>query len=286
MVSGKEERWFNAAVYTLLALSGAAVIVPLLYVVSVSMTPIEQVLKNGGFILVPHSLTFTAYEKLLGDAALIQSLGVTVLITVIGTALNLLLTLLTAYPLCRKALPGRRVLLFLIVFTLIFSGGIIPTYLTVKAVGLLDTIWAMILPNVIWSFNVLIMKSFISNLPDEMFDSAQIDGAGENRTLWQIVLPLSMPVMMTVGLFYLVSHWNEFFQAIMYVTDREKFPLQVVVREILMQTQQPLSNAESIVPTQTMQMASVVLASVPVILIYPFIQKKFTKGLLLGSVKG
>ncbi len=286
MVSGKEDRWFNAAVYTMLALSGAAVIVPLLYVVSVSMTPIEQVLKNGGFILVPHSLTFVAYEKLLGDTALVRSLSVTVLITVVGTVLNLLLTLLTAYPLSRKALPGRQVLLFLIVFTLIFSGGIIPTYLTVKAVGLLDTIWAMILPNVIWSFNVLIMKSFFSNLPEEMFDSTQIDGAGENRTLWQIVLPLSMPVMMTVGLFYLVSHWNEFFQAIMYVTDREKFPLQVVVREILMQTQQPLSNAESIVPTQTMQMASVVLASVPVILIYPFIQKKFTKGLLLGSVKG
>lgn len=129
-------------------------------------------------------------------------------------------------------------------------------------------------------------EKFFENLPEELFDSANIDGAGEGRVLWQIVLPLSAPVMMTVGLFYMVGHWNEFFQAIMYVTDRNLFPLQVVVRDILMQTQQPLASVENIVPSQTMQMASVVLASLPIILVYPFIQRKFTKGLMLGAVKG
>jgi putative aldouronate transport system permease protein len=286
MVRGKEDKIFNAFVYIWLAFSGAVVILPLMYVLSVSITPVGEVLKNGGFILIPKSITFAAYEMLLSDTALVRSIGITIFITVVGTALNLVLTSLTAYPLSRTRLPGRTIFLFMVVFTLIFNGGIIPTYITVKSIGLLDTVWAMIIPNVIWSFNVLVMKSFFENLPEELFDSANIDGAGEGRVLWQIVLPLSAPVMMTVGLFYMVGHWNEFFQAIMYVTDRNLFPLQVVVRDILMQTQQPLASVENIVPSQTMQMASVVLASLPIILVYPFIQRKFTKGLMLGAVKG
>ncbi len=191
-----------------------------------------------------------------------------------------------AYPLSRRNLPGRNFFLLMIVFTLLFSGGIIPTYLVVKSLGLLDSIWAMILPNAIWSFNVLIMKSFFEGLPEELFESARMDGAKEFRILLQIVTPLSIPVLLTVGLFYLVGHWNEFFQAIFYVTDRTLYPLQVVVREILMQSQQPLENAENMMPTQTMQMAAVMIASLPVIIIYPFLQKHFTKGMLLGSIKG
>ncbi|GBG11174.1 putative ABC transporter permease [Paenibacillus agaridevorans] len=144
----------------------------------------------------------------------------------------------------------------------------------------------MILPNAVWSFNVLIMKSFFEGLPEELFESARMDGAKEFRILIQIVTPLSIPVLLTVGLFYLVGHWNEFFQAIFYVTDRTLFPLQVIVRELLMQSQQPLENAENMMPTQTMQMAAVMIASVPVIVIYPFLQKHFTKGMLLGSIKG
>ncbi|MEK3724728.1 carbohydrate ABC transporter permease [Paenibacillus sp. FSL H8-0034] len=286
MVRGKEDKIFNTFVYIMLAFSSAVVIFPLMYVLAVSITPVGEVLKNGGFIFIPKSVTFAAYEMLLSDTALVRSIGTTIFITIVGTALNLLLTSLTAYPLSRTRLPGRKIFLFMVVFTLIFNGGIIPTYITVKSMGLLDTVWAMIIPNVIWSFNVLVMKSFFENLPEELFDSANIDGAGEGRVLWQIVLPLSAPVMMTVGLFYMVGHWNEFFQAIMYVTDRNLFPLQVVVRDILMQTQQPLASVENIVPSQTMQMASVVLASLPIILVYPFIQRKFTKGLMLGAVKG
>lgn len=286
MVRGLDDKIFNAIIYVILGICGLVAILPILYVVSVSITPFGEVLRNGGFILFPKEITFSAYRTLLTESNIPKAFQITVLITVIGTAVNLVLTGLMAYPLSRRNLPGRNFFLLMIVFTLLFSGGLIPTYLVVKSMGLLDSIWAMILPNAVWSFNVLIMKSFFEGLPEELFESARMDGAKEFRILLQIVTPLSLPVLLTVGLFYLVGHWNEFFQAIFYVTDRTLFPLQVVVREILMQSQQPLENAENMMPTQTMQMASVMIASLPVIVIYPFIQKHFTKGMLLGSIKG
>ncbi|MCR8631810.1 carbohydrate ABC transporter permease [Paenibacillus radicis (ex Xue et al. 2023)] len=286
MVRGMEDRLINTVVYIVLGIAGLAAIFPLMYVVSVSITPFSEVLKNGGFLLIPKSVTFTAYHKLFSESNIPQAFWITIFITIVGTIINLILTALMAYPLSRKKLPGRKWFLLLVVFTMLFSGGIIPTYLIVKALGLIDSVWAMILPNAVWSFNVLIMKSFFENLPDELFESARMDGAKEFRILLQIVIPLSVPSLLTIGLFYLVGHWNEFFQAVMYVTDRTLFPLQVVIREILMLTQQPMDNAENMLPTETMQMASVVIASLPVIMIYPFIQKHFTKGMLLGSVKG
>lgn len=286
MVRSLEDKIFNSIVYVVLGLCGLAAILPILYVVSVSITPFGEVLRNGGFILFPREVTFSAYRTLLTESNIPKAFQITVLITVIGTAVNIILTGLMAYPLSRRNLPARNFFLLMIVFTLLFSGGIIPTYLVVKSMGLLDSIWAMILPNAVWSFNVLIMKSFFEGLPEELFESARMDGAKEFRILLQIVTPLSLPVLLTVGLFYLVGHWNEFFQAIFYVTDRTLYPLQVVVREILMQSQQPLENAENMMPTQTMQMASVIIASLPVIIIYPFLQKHFTKGMLLGSIKG
>ncbi|MFE0555064.1 MULTISPECIES: carbohydrate ABC transporter permease [Paenibacillus] len=286
MVRGLDDKIFNTIIYVILGLCGLIAILPILYVVSVSITPFGEVLRNGGFILFPKEITFSAYRTLLTESNIPKAFQITVLITVIGTAVNLVLTGLMAYPLSRRNLPGRNFFLLMIVFTLLFSGGLIPTYLVVKSMGLLDSIWAMILPNAVWSFNVLIMKSFFEGLPEELFESARMDGAKEFRILLQIVTPLSLPVLLTVGLFYLVGHWNEFFQAIFYVTDRTLYPLQVVVREILMQSQQPLENAENMMPTQTMQMASVMIASLPVIVIYPFLQKHFTKGMLLGSIKG
>ncbi|BFT74794.1 MULTISPECIES: carbohydrate ABC transporter permease [Paenibacillus] len=286
MVRGWEDRIVNTIVVVILGLAALAAIVPLMYVIAVSITPFSEVLKNGGFILIPKSVTFSAYHKLFTETNIPKAFWVTIFITVVGTIVNLILTLLMAYPLSRRNLPGRSFFLLMVVFTMLFSGGLIPTYLVVKALGLLDSVWSMILPNAIWAFNILIMKSFFENLPEELFESARMDGAKEFRILWQIVLPLSIPSMLTIGLFYMVGHWNEFFQAIMYVTDRNLFPLQVVIREILMLTQQPLENAENMLPTETMQMASVVAASLPIIIVYPFIQKHFTKGMLVGSVKG
>lgn len=286
MVNSTEDRLFNWISIFILALIGLVALIPVLYVVSVSLTPFGEVLKNGGYVLIPKKLTFSAYQKLLETSNIFNALKVTVLVTVIGTAVNLVLTALMAYPLSRKQLPWRSFFLGMVVFTMLFGGGIIPTYLIVKATGLIDTIWSMILPGAIWSFNVLVMKSFFESLPEELFESARIDGAKEFRILCQIAVPLSKPSLITIGLFYAVGHWNQFFAAIMYISDRQLFPLQVVVREILMMTQQPLESAETMVPTMTMQMSAIVLASLPIIVVYPFLQRHFTKGMMLGSIKG
>lgn len=286
MVKGLEDRIFNSIIYIILGVVGIVCIFPLLYVLSVSVTPYGEVLKHGGYIVIPRSFSLDAYRQLFAGNNILQSFGVTVFITVVGTAVNMILTTLMAYPLSRRNLPGRSFFLFLVVFTLLFSGGIIPTYLIVRETGLIDSLWAMIIPSAIWAFNLLIMKSFFENLPSDLFDAARIDGAKELRILFQIVIPLSLPVLLTVGLFYTVGHWNEFFQAIMYITDSDLYPMQVVIRNILMQSQIPELMLEEYVPTTTLQMAAVIVASVPIIVIYPFIQKHFTKGVMLGAIKG
>lgn len=286
MVKGKSDKLFDIVVYLLLTLVAVVAIFPIMYVVSMSLTPYSEVIKNGGFVIIPKNLSFEAYIRIFEDPALLRSMSVTVFVTVVGTAINLFLTTLAAYPLSRKGLPGRSGLLLYIVITMMFSGGLIPTYLIVQSLNLLDTVWALIVPGAIATFNVLVMKSFFESLPEEIFESAKIDGAREFRILWKIVLPLSVPSVMTVGLFYMVGHWNSFFSAVLYITDTSLHPLQVIIRNMLLMTQNNELQAEVTVPTAAMQMAAVVTASLPIIMVYPFIQKHFTKGMLLGAVKG
>lgn len=286
MVSGWNDRLFNAVNYIILTLVIIAVAFPLFYVVSVSLTPYSEVLRNGGFVVLPRSITFESYAAFLGDSLIPRAFGVTAFITIVGTAINLALTSLMAYPLSKPYLPGRTVLLFLVAFTLLFNGGVVPTYLLVKMTGLINSVWSMILPSAVWSFNLLIMKTFFEGLPRELDEAAKIDGAGELRILGQIVLPLSMPVMATVGLFYAVGHWNEFFQAIMYINDSAKYPVQVILRNILASAMMPPMDAEDVLPSESLQMAAVVLSALPIVVVYPFVQKYFTQGMLLGSVKG
>lgn len=286
LVRGVEDRIFDVIVYSILLLVGLATLFPMMYVVSVSITPMSEVLKNGGFVVIPHSVTFDAYKELLGNSAIPRAFSVTLFITVVGTAINMVLTVLMAYPLSRKTLPLRRLLLLVIAFTMLFSGGLIPLYLVVKGTGLLNTVWAMIIPGAIGAFNILIMKSFFENLPEELFESARIDGAKEWRVLLQMVIPLSVPVLITVGLFYVVGHWNSFFSAIMYITDRKLHPIQVIVRNILTKSQNPVENFDVPLPTEAVQMASVIIACLPVMVVYPFVQKYFTQGAMIGSIKG
>ncbi len=286
MVTGWNDRVFNAVNIVFLSLVVLTVVFPLLYVVSVSLTPYSEVLKNGGFVVFPRSITFESYAAFLNDSLIPRAFGVTFFITIVGTVLNLILTAWMAYPLSKPYLPGRTLLLFLVAFTLLFNGGVVPTYLVVKMTGLVNSVWSMILPSIVWSFNLLIMKTFFENLPRELDEAARIDGAGELRILATIVLPLSMPVMATVGLFYAVGHWNEFFQAIMYINDTDKYPLQVILRNILASAMMPPMDAEDVLPSESMQMAAVVLSALPIIVVYPFFQKYFTQGMLLGSVKG
>lgn len=274
------------AIYAVLSLCTVSVVFPLMYVLSVSVTPYSELLKQGGFLIVPRQITFEAYRVFLNDWTIPRAYYVTTFITVVGTAVNLVLTTSIAYPLSKRDLPGRSQLLFLIAFTLLFSGGIIPTYLIVKATGLIDSLWAMIVPGAIWTFNLLVMKTFFEGLPDELFEAARIDGAGEVRIMLRLAVPLSLPVMMTVGLFYAVGHWNEFYQGLMYMTSTKNYPLQVILRAILVNSMKPPMDAEEVLPTKSLEMAAVVLTALPIVVVYPFVQRYFMQGMMIGSIKG
>lgn len=276
-----------AFTYVIITVVGFMAVFPLLYVISVSLTPYSEYLKNEGIMLFPRKITLAAYKTFLSESMIPGAFRVSFFVTTVGTSVNLVVTYMTAYALSRKSLPGRKYITFFLIFTMFFSGGLIPTYLVVKGTGLIDSLWALILPMTVSTYNLLIMKAFIENLPAELIEAAKIDGAGEFYTLLRITLPLSMSVIATIGLFYAVYHWNSYFNAIMYITDTEKQPLQVVLRGILMRSiNAEEMDFEEVIPAQTLQMAAVVITAVPVVIIYPFIQKHFTKGVLLGSVKG
>ncbi|MGO4544188.1 carbohydrate ABC transporter permease [Paenibacillus sp. 2TAB23] len=286
MVRGRSDRIFDLFIYVVLVLVAISAILPLLYVLSISLTPYSEVLKNGGFILFPKSITFDAYKELFADSVIPKAFWVTVFVTVVGSFINMVLTILMAYPLSRRKLRGRTFFLMIVVFTMLFSGGLIPTYLVVRDTGLMNTVWSMIVPSAIWTFNLLIMKSFFESLPEELHDSARIDGAGETTALIKLVLPLSIPSIMTVSLFYMVGHWNDFFSAVLYITNKELYPLQVIVRNLLLESSNLSQQTDVTLPTVTLQMAAVISASLPIILVYPFVQKHFTKGMLIGAIKG
>ncbi|MEK3883295.1 carbohydrate ABC transporter permease [Paenibacillus sp. PL2-23] len=279
------DRVFNAINHTFLILVALVCVVPVLYVIAVSITPINEVMKNGGYVLIPQEISFAAYKELFTKDTIPRALMITLSLAIFGTFLNLVITALMAYPLSRKGLPGRGPLLLAVFFTMLFSGGLIPTYLIVKETGLLNTYGALIVPALVGTFQLLVMKSFFETIPEELFESARMDGAQELKILYSIVLPLSVPALITVGLFYMVGHWNEIFRAIMYITNSELYPLQVVIRSMLIQSAD-FNQAEVVVPTMTLQMAAVMIASIPVIVFYPFVQKHLTKGMLIGAIKG
>jgi len=284
MVRGYSDKVFITSVYIILAVCAFICLFPVLYVLSMSLTPYEEVLRNGGVAIIPKSITLDGYREIFKGTVIPKAFLVNIYITVVGTFINLLLTVLMAYPLSRKYLPGRSVLLFIVLLPIMFGGGLIPTYLVVKYTGLLDSLWAMIIPYAIWGFNLIVMKTFFEGIDEALFESARIDGAGEFRILFQILLPLSLPVMMTVGLYYGVAHWNEFFSAIFYITDRNKLPLQVALRNII--DIATSVEAEVTIPSQTIKMAAVIVVALPIVAIYPFIQKYFAKGMLVGAIKG
>jgi putative aldouronate transport system permease protein len=274
--------------YLLLAALALLCLFPFYYVVVVSLTTEAELIRKG-IVWFPDNFTWSAYERMFAGDALMQAYKVTLFRTIVGTSLGLVVTFMTAYPLSRKMLPGRSVIMFYIVFTMLFNGGLIPTYLVVQSLGLLDSIWALIIPSVIGAFNVIIMKSFFEQLPPEIEESAKVDGAGELQTMAKIVFPLTLPVMATVGLFYAVYHWNSYFDGVLYLNDSKQFPLQVVLRNILLSVHsEHMETADSTdtVGKLAVKMAAVVLTTLPILVVYPFIQKYFTQGVTLGAVKG
>lgn len=238
--------------------------------------------------LWPGEWSFDGYRYMFANRELWSSYVNSIFITVVGTLVNMIITIMTAYVLSKKELRGQRVLMFACVFTMMFSGGIIPTYIVIKDVHLMNKLWAMIIPQAINTYNLVIMRNFFTGMPKELEESAMLDGCTEVGVLFRIVLPVSKPAVTTVALFYAVDHWNDFFSAIMYINDRPKWPLQLFLRSMLFESDAAYaSGGESLfLLGQPMKMAAVMLAIIPIMCAYPFFQKHFTKGVMMGAVKG
>lgn len=267
-----------------------AVIFPFVSVISTSLASDEDIIAVGGYVLYPRHPSFNAYRVILQNGVVAHALLVSVGITVVGTIVSLVMTTMMAYGLSRRV-RGLRPVLFMVLFTMLFAPGIIPSYLVVKQLGLLDNYLALILPVMINAFNLVVLRQFFMEIPQELLDSAKMDGAGDLRILRYIVLPLSKPVLAVVGLFYAVSYWNAFFNALLYLNRNDAWPLQMIVRMYVLQgtfsggAAFATGDSSPMVP-QSLQMAVVVIATVPIVLVYPFLQRYFTSGVLSGAIKG
>ena len=288
----KTDRAFNVFNYVFLAIVALLVIYPLIFVLSASLSNPQYVI-SGDMWLWPKEFTLEAYEKVFKNEDIINGFINTLKYTVFGTILNVVMTILAAYPLSRRDLKGRGFIMAFIVFTIFFSGGLIPTYLLIRDLGMLDTFWVMIIPNAVAVWNIIIMRTFFQSIPHELEESAMIDGAGNFRILWSIVLPLSFPVIAVMVLFYSVGHWNSYFQALIYLQDQEKFPLQLILRQILIQGQTDdmiKGTTESFLAQQLsvegLKYAVLIVANLPMLMLYPFLQRYFVKGVMIGSLKG
>lgn len=281
-------RIFDVFNIIVLTITGLMAIIPFLYIMAVSFTSPAEVAK-GGFILFPKEFSLAAYEYIFSTDVLMNSMLVSIYITFVGTIINLFFTSLMAYPLAKRDLRGRSFIMLAVLFTMLFSGGMIPTYFVVKGLGLTNTLWSLMIPVAISPFNLIILKNFFQNIPDELEESAKLDGSGDVGILVRIVLPLSLPAMATFSLFYAVGHWNSFFSAIIYLNDSRQWPVQVWLREIVVMANSRIGDTdfdEQDIQPLTIRMAVIAFSTIPIMLVYPFLQKHFAKGVLLGSVKG
>ncbi len=268
---------------------------PLWFVVIASISDPGQVWQ-GNVILFPKGITLDAYEEVIQYKSIWTGYRNTLLYTVLGTAINMVLTVCAAYPLSRKDFPPRKILIIVLMVTMYFSGGLIPTYLVVNRLGLIDTIWAMMVPNALSVFNIIVTRTyFMNSIPEELREAAQLDGAGTVQYLFRVVLPLSKPILAVIGLFYAVGHWNDFYSALIYINSQQLLPLQSVLRKLLLTTQMTLQISSSMSPdeimrktqlAQTLKYSSIIVSTVPVLCLYPLVQKHFVKGIMIGSVKG
>jgi len=280
-------------IYGYVAVSFLVVLYPLLYVVSASFSSVNAVV-SGRVWLWPVGLSTEAYKAVFRSQNLLRGYGNSILYTALGTTVNLVVTVLAAYPLSRTDLKGRRFFTGLFAFTMLFSGGMIATYIVVQGLGLLDTVWALVLPGAMSVWNMIIMRTFFqSSIPGELYEAASMDGCGDFRFLLTIVLPLSKAILAVVALYYAVDHWNGYFQPMLYLTDSHKYPLQMVLREILilgqMESDSILAmNAESFMQGagQLLKFSVIVVSSVPMLIVYMFVQKYFVKGVMIGAIKG
>jgi multiple sugar transport system permease protein/putative aldouronate transport system permease protein len=270
------------------------VLYPVVYIVSASFSSPTAVI-SGKVVLFPVNVTLDGYKAVFEHKGIVRGFANTIFYTVVGTLFNLVMTTLAAYPLSRRKMPGRRIILFLFTFTMLFSGGIVPMYILNSRLGLINTRWVMIIPNAIAVFNMIIMRTFIeTNIPEELYESAQIDGCSHFIFLLKIVLPLSKPIIAVLALYYGIGHWNAYFDALLYLKDDRLYPIQLILREILVLNQVDITTTmldpELLVARQGMadllKYSLIVVSSAPFMLIYPFVAKHFVKGTLIGAIKG
>ena len=260
---------------------------PLLYVFSISFSSTQNILQNKVSFL-PKGFNIDAYKMILDTARIPRAYLNTFIYTAVGTFINLLMTVLTAYPLARNV-KGKKAFMLIIIFTMFFNGGIIPNYLIVRDLNMLNTIWALVIPNAIWTYELIIMKSFYEAIPNEMYRSAKMDGAKEAKILFRIYLPISKAALASIALFYAMGHWNSYLLPSIYLSDLDKMPLQVVLKNMLIddntiQTNNMMEYGR--IASQGLKNATIVISIVPMLLFYPYLQKYFVKGVMIGSVKG
>ncbi len=281
-------RIFQAFNIVFLGLIGGITIIPVVNVWAKSFSGASAIL-YGKVFLWPVDFTLSNYEYVIQNDTIWRAFMISVILASVGTLINLAMTSSLAYPLSRPEYRGSRVILLLILFTIIFSAPLIPVYLWNKQLHLLDTIWVLMIPGAISAFNFFVMRSFFQSLPSELIDSGRMDGCGEARILWSIVLPLTKPVMATIGLFYAVTHWNNYTSAVYFINNRALYPLQVKVQEIISNASIAMDEGASIDISQMtpegIKMAVVLVSALPMIIVYPFLQRYFVKGLLIGSIK-
>ena len=282
---------FDVFNYLFLSFLCVAALYPFIFVVFASFSDPNLMLRHNGFLLAPLGFSLDAYKAVMQNPNIGIGYKNTLIVLIGGTCLNMVVTSLAAYALSRKSLEFRGVYLKLIVFTMVFSGGLIPLYLIVRGVGLTESLWALIIPTLINTQNFIIMRTSFEAIPESLEESARIDGANDFTILIRIVLPLSTATLAVIGLYYGVYHWNAWFHASMFLRDRSMYPLQLILREILIQNDTSMMTtgaaASDFVPLgETIKYATIVVATVPILCVYPFLQKYFIKGVMIGAVKG
>jgi putative aldouronate transport system permease protein len=285
------ERLFDFSAYFILIIVGLVTLYPFLNVLAVSLSDYKAYIENP-MMLIPKNITFSAIGEVFKNELILSSYWNTIYITVLGAALDLFFITVMAYPLSKSHFKGRGVMMGIIVFTMLFNGGLIPNYYLVKSLGLIDTRWALILPRLMAAFNVVLLKNFFESIPVSLEEAAKLDGAGDTRILCGIVLPLSKPILATLTLFISVGFWNSFFEAIMYIQDPKLWTLQLLLREIIMSSNTQMLQtggnlAEmSLASSTAIKYATLIVAILPIICVYPFLQRYFVKGVMVGAVKG
>lgn len=285
------DRVLMGTIYVLLGIVLIVVLYPLIYILSSSISSPAAV-SSGRVWLWPVDISFKGYETLLHSPKIMTGYSNSLFYTAAGTVISVVLTILIAYPLSRNSFYGRKGIMIMLTFTMLFSGGLIPTYLVVKEMGLIDTRWALLIPNAIWVWQVIITRSFFqASIPDELCEASEIDGCSDLRFIWSVVVPLSKPIIAVLILLYAVGQWNAYFDALIYLKSEKLFPLQLILRSIIIQnnssgTVDAVKLVEKQQLTDLLKYSLIVVATLPVLIIYPFVQRFFVQGMLVGSVKG